>query len=286
MEQTKADKVKALLKNNKRADISAVNLAQEKYVKSLERDIERTKIFLEQAREASKKLELELPRPQWAPETAKKAEVLALYDAYIRLPYLTTKNDLIGIATAAALTRKAVTEQTETSKALESENSALEDETRQLRAILSDYKSVLALLRERAEQHPTRMAELEDKLHQSQPVEAKLAQKLVQVQAASELAKKTEDRMHQHLKRIVTRLHALLDWENASSVDEATFKKNVLLSLAFINSLVTNLVAENDKWVAVTPPQEVLVQLMLRNNLIQMKERNGYEVRLREFGIE
>lgn len=289
--ESKADRVRKLLKNHK-TQLGLPNAAQETYVRKLRHDIERTNTFLKQAREAVQKLEeTSVVNELWTAETERAARILALYEAYVRLPYLTMKNDLIGIATAASLTRKAVTEQAEATKQLANENSVIDEETGQLKTILADYKAVLALLEDRIGQHPDRMAELQAKLRDSQPLEVELAQKLASIVSATELAKKMDDRMHQHVKRVVTKLHALLDWENTSMVDESTFKKNILQSLALVNSLVAKLVSSEpgaEKWVHVTPgsADEKLVQVMLRSNLIHVREHEGYEVRLRDFGFE
>lgn len=289
---TKKQRLKKLLGNSHSApEYPTWNAAQETYLKRLEGDIERTKKFLEQAKTANNKLSQEVSDENWDTESLEYVELLSLLEVHQLLPYMPMKNDLIGIATAASLTKRAVLEQTQASDLIEAETRAAQSDIQDLERILQDYTEFDKLLEEKIRQHPAQMESLERQLHQSRNLEEELEHKLEQGKIAVEKVKKVEERLYQHVKRVVTKLHALLDWENASMMDEDMFKESIRRSLSLINQMVKLLVANGpglDKWIKVTTgaPEEKLVQVMLRNNLIYVRERGGMEVRLREFGYD
>lgn len=290
--ESKKQKIKQLLQKSKSAsDFPTWNAAQETYVKRLEGDIERTKKFLEQAKAANNKLSQEVTDDNWDDETRECVELLSLLEVHKLLPYMPMKNDLIGIATAASLTKTAVMEQSQASDLMENEISIIQNETQDIERILEDYKEFDRLLQEKIRRHPAQMESLEMQLHQSRSLEEELEHRLAEGQTAVAKVKKVEERLYQHVKRVVAKLHALLDWENASMMDEDMFKESIKRSLTLINQMVKLLVTHGpslDKWIKVTAgaPEEKIVQMMMRNNLIYARERNGMEVRLREFGYD
>lgn len=290
--ETKKEKVKRLLgKTQTASEYPTWNAAQETYLKRLEGDLERTKKFLEQAKAANNKLAQEVSEDHWDEDTRKDVELLSLLEVHQLLPYMPMKNDLIGIATAASLTKRAVIEQTQASDLIENEVKRVQTETKDLERILADYKEFDKLLQEKIRSHPAQMESLEMQLHQSRSLEEELEHELRQGQIAVEKIKKVEERLYQHVRRVVTKLHAFLDWENASMMDEAMFKESIRRSLSLITQMVKLLVANGptlDKWVKITAgaPEEKIVQVMMRNNLIYVRQREGMEVRLREFGYD
>lgn len=292
--ETKADKVRQLLQNQPktRAGTPTANLAQDMYQRKLSADIDRTKKFLEQANSAISRLETELQQPNtaWDDETATLAHTLALHEVSRRVPYTAMKNDLIGIATALSLTLKAVKEQAAVSDHYAAESREVADATQELKRLLADYKEADQLIQNRIKQHPERVAQLRAKIRESQTLEMELKLQALALLAAAQAAKVVEDKMHQHLKRIITKLYALLDWENASKMDEATFKRSISQSFSFVNLLVLQLSnhSSGEQWVRVEPgsAEEKLVQLMIRNNLVIFRDAGGiFEVRLREYGL-
>lgn len=285
--QSRKERVRTLLGNHSPADTATRSVAQETYVRKLRSDIQRTEIFLLQAQKANSKLSETIKSTEnsapskWDDRTRQNARIVALFEAYRTLPYTAMKNDLIGIATAASLTEKAVVEQRNASEHISSENSTREVQIAQEKQIQNDYIEIDALLRQQINSHPEKMEQLQAKLRDSQPVEIELQRQLQSVQIAAKAAKKVEDRMFHHMRRVVTKLHALQDWENASVMDEATFASSVGQSVSFLAALVSNLLVP-DKWVAVGG-EEMLVLVMMRNNLLKVR---GHEVRLREYGFD
>lgn len=287
--QTRADRVREFLRNREPiVDQSSRTAAQETYVKKLHGDIERTRAFLEQAKLATTKLrdELAVPNPDWDPTTQQQAHIVALFESYRKLPYMAMKNDLIGIATAASLTKRAVSDQRHTSGVLAAENEVLEREMAKNAQVLADYEEIDELIKQRVQLHPERMAKIRAKLHESQPLEAEMDRKLQSVQNATAAYKSVEDQLYQHVKRVVTKIHAAQDWENANIMDEQTFKSSVVLSISLIVTLVSNLLLPTEKWVTFTPggPEEKVLLVMVRNQLVVV--RDNLEVKLRDFGFE
>lgn len=281
------DKIRDLLRNlGPPVDQSSRTAAQETYIRRLRGDIERTKTFLRQAKEANVQLQDETAaNSTWDHSTCQQAHLISLYEAYKKLPYMAMKNDLIGIATAASLTKKAVHEQRQTSKQIEDDNIEIERANVQQTQLLADYKEIDELLKQRIQAHPERMDKLRAKLRQSQPLDMELELKLESVQNATASMKAVEERMYQHVRRVVTKLYALQDWENASVMDEQTFKTSIMLALSLIVTLVTSLLSSQEKWVAVPTggPEEKLLLVMIRNNLVVVR---GNEVRLRDYGFD
>lgn len=289
--ETRKDRAQKLLSNRKPVtESTAWSLAQETYLKRLEGDIERTKKFLEQAQAANTKLERELSNEPLDEESEDLVNLLGLFEVYKLLPYMPMKNDLIGIATAVSLTKNAVLEQSKAISMIRDENEATKTEIQRLENILADYAEFDELLQARVQQHPARMEELEQQLHGSRSLETELEHQIEFGQKSVDQLKKVEDKMYQHVKRVVTKLHALLDWENASMMDEDMFKESLRRSIALINRMIKSLVSQGTKqtkWVQVPAgPEEKLVQVMLRNNLIHVRNGNGLEIRLREFGFD
>lgn len=286
MDQTRKDKLRLILQSiDLPADHSSQSAAQDTYIKRLREDMERTRTFLRQATEANGLLENEVSGENWDESSKRQAHLVALYEAYKKLPYMAMKNDLIGIATAASLTKKAVAEQRQASAEIANENAEIEEATVLQSQLLADYTEINDLLNQRILAHPDSMNKLRKKLDESQPLEVELASKLESVQNATASMKSVEDRMYQHVKRVVTKLYALQDWENASVMDEKTFKTSIRLALSLIVRLVTNLLSPQEKWIAapVGGPEEKLLLVMMRNNLVVVR---GNEVRLRDYGFE
>lgn len=287
--QNRGDRVKKLLQEHVKKDVAISNPIQEAYEKKLNKDIDRTQKFLRQAEQALEKLDEPTNEHElWTEETRQKAHTLALYEVYQKLPYTVMKNDLLGTATAAHLTGEAVVQQTAATEEFGDINAELERELEGLRATLADYKSMLALLEKRIAGHPSRVKAMEQKLHNAQHVDDELSEKTEQVREATARIKKVEDKLQQHMARVVTKLHAMLDWENTGMVDEDTFKRRIKQSMQLLQQLVLRLVQDSEKWVPITAgsPEEQLVQLMHRNNLIEIDNSGELAIRLRNYGAE
>lgn len=287
--QSTADRVRGFLRSRDTVvDQSSRTAAQETYNKKLHADIERTRKFLEQAKQANAALkeELEASGAGWDEKTKQQAHILALYESYRKLPYTAMKNDLIGIATAALLTKKAVREQRQTLDQLETDNQNLQKEVVRNQQLLADFEEIDELIRQRIEEHPERMEKLRVKLQELRPMEAEMDDKLASVHNATAIYKSVEDRLYQHVKRVVTKIHAAQDWENANIMDEETFKSSVTLSISLIVTLVTNLLFHPEKYVTITSggPEEKVLLVMVRNQLVVV--RNNQEVKLRDYGFD
>lgn len=286
----RGERVKKLLQQHVKKDVAISNPVQEAYEKKLSKDIDRTLKFLHQAKQALEKLEGEPVNEHelWTDETRRKAHTLALYEMYQKLPYTVMKNDLLGTATAAYITGKAVVQQTEATEELKKGNVELQQELNVLKTTLADYKTMLMLLEKRIAGHPGRVKAMEQKLHNAQHVDDELSEKTEHVREATASIKKVEDKLQQHMARVVTKLHAMLDWENTGMVDEDTFKMKIKHSMQLLQQLVLRLVQDPEKWVPVSSgsPEEQVVQLMHRNNLIEINSTGEFSIRLRNYGAE
>ncbi|GBL49103.1 hypothetical protein ACI3LY_004420 [Candidozyma auris] len=287
---TRAERVKALLSEHVKEHVALSNPVQEAYEKKLSKDIDRTSNFLKQAEHALEKLNSEdtAEHDSWTDETRRKANSLALFEMYKKLPYTVMKNDSLGTATAAHLTGEAVVQQEEATKSLKSKSDALKQELDFLKTTLADYKTMSALLEKRIASHPRRVEVMEQKLHNAQHVDDELLEKTEQVKEATRRIKSVEEKLQQHMVRVITKLHAMLDWENTGMVDEETFKRKIKQSIQLIQQLVHKLVSDTEGWVSVTPgsSEEQLVQLMHRNNIIEIRNTGDFAIRLRSYGSE
>lgn len=272
---------------------------QEVYERRLSSDMERTGRFLEQAKTAIAKLEQELAASDldssnssgWDPETREKARLLALHEVYRQLPYLAMKNDLIGIATALTLTQTAVSEQRKASDELSKRN--LEDvgELQHLKAIRDQYKQIEQGLAERIAKHPQRMAEMQSQLDGFTNFGDRVEEQLKKLRVAAQAASAVEDRFYEHTQLVLLKLYALIDWENASMMDEKTFLASLAQLTSFIETLVRKLRlgrASGDYWhtVARGTPEERLSELMVRGGLLLVRDGEPLQVKLREYGEE
>lgn len=287
---SREDRIKNLLQDYVKKDVAISNPVQEAYEKKLAKDIDRTLKFLYQAKQALENIDTQTPKQHdlWTEETSQKAHVLALYEVYQKLPYTVMKNDLLGTATAAYLTGEAVQQQTEASEALEKEKETLRQDLSNYNTTLSDYKTMLVLLEKRISSHPSRVEAIEQKLHNARHVEDELEEKTEQVKNATTHIRKVEEKLQQHMVRIVTKLHAMIDWENTGMVDEETFRARIKQSMQLIQLLVLRLIQDPENWVPVVPgsPEEQMVQLMHRNNLIEINSSGEFSIRLRNYGGE
>lgn len=287
--QNRGDRIRRLLQEHVKKDVPIANPIQEAYEKRLTKDIERTLRFLHQAEQALEKLdEPSSVHELWTDETRQKAHVLALYEKYQKLPYSVMKNDLLGTATAAHLTGEAVVQQAAATEELQKGNRELQEELDMLQVTLADYKTMLALLEKRIAGHPSRVKAMEQKLHNAQHVDNELTEKTEQVRLAIARVKKVEEKLQQHMARVVTKLHAMLDWENTGMVDEDTFKTRIKQSMQLLQQLVLRLVQDPERWVPVSAgsPEEQLVQLMHRNSLLEIDNSGELAIRLRNYGGE
>lgn len=275
------------------SDALPQSATQKTYVKKLRSDIERTKRFVEQAEKAILQLKEDQSKSDEAQEVSniaskqhnidtKKAHLLALYEVYKQLPYMASKNDLIGIATATTLTNKAVQEQARTSKAFKSENKSIEEEILVLETILFEYKEVKDHLETRIDNHPTKLANQRKAIQELKELDERLKSKIEQVNLASSSARKIEDALYGHVQRIVVKLHAMMDWENTNIADEETFRQNISRSATLIKSLVTSKASKTEPWVKVTSgtPEEHLAKLMVHHKILKLQTFDGDKVSL------
>ncbi|GEQ69257.1 hypothetical protein JCM33374_g2928 [Metschnikowia sp. JCM 33374] len=283
------------------------NVSQEVYRGKLAADIARTKQFLQQAKAAIQTLQDKhgpcpevrsdplvykagvsgKPDENTGSEHDRKLHLVALYEAYKQMPYQAMKNDSIGIATALTLTSEAVDQQTMASEQLSRVNTRKTEEIAKLHGILSDYQLANALIKQRAQQYPQKMAAMQRKIDNCTTYDAELDTKLVQMHQLSDSAKSHEERLHQHLQRVMMKVYATMDWESAHLMDEQTFRKSLSSSVSFLKNLVLRLGdASKEKWVPVIPgtAEHRLVEVMIRNDVLIVRENNGMEVRLRDYG--
>lgn len=299
---TRGDQIAQLLRakrqdENEEEKQEALRL-QQLFDDRVHRDLLRTKEFLRQSRAAIDRLEKdprdprdprdpenprepsELPEQPPNPEKERKARAVALYETGRTLAFVPKKNDLIGPATAVHVTLAMARQQRLAVAEMQKENLQMEASVDELRRSLADYRAVLALLDGRIERHPGQMEQLREKMAAAEQPETDLAGGVAK---AADTARKLEDHVNHHVSRVVTKIHAMMDWESSQLQDEASFHRSISMSLELLAVLVSNLVAGNGLWTRISQ-ESTLVQVMHRSNLIRVKDDNGIWIQLREFG--
>lgn len=220
----------------------------------------------------------------WTEETHRKAHLLALYEVYRQLPYLSIKNDLIGIASATTLIVKAVQEHTSTTDKMKEDNGNLEKDLKLLSTLLLDYNTIGRLLETELDKKSQEVAQ-QELILDSEPLEKKVSSLFNSVFQQCEAAKRAEELLYAHLQRLVVKLHAMIDWENTSVADEETFRNNIVRSTTFLKTLVTSLVSSVDLWVPVDrgTPEDRLAKLMIHHDILRLRPGRAYEVALRNY---
>lgn len=281
------------------------NNSQETHSRRLQADLARTKTFIRQADDAIEQLSKSLGPladkdpdtspsilpPGWSSETWKLADLVALHEVYRQLPYTPMKNDLIEIASAVKLTLDTVREQRETSELLAAHNETSSAEVKDMHAIYSDLQEMESALAARVSHYPQKLATLERKIQDSGSFSQEVERKIDSVAQVLHSAKMAEERMYGHLQRVVMKLHALVDWENANMMDETTFRNSIASSVALISSMVQKLMENGGdseaNWVPVLGDvTEVrLIEVMIRNNVFVARGGNDHlEIKLLDLG--
>lgn len=292
---TGVENVSQLLRNHHVAVDLSKSKTQSLYLHKLQSDLERTEQFLGQAERAI----LELKKEQKAAEEenesttwsmsdesrTRKVHLLALHEVYKQLPYLASKNDLIGIATAATITTNAVKEQSKASKCLGTQNAQELRDVESLEEILMDYQELNKILRQRIQCHPQKMAQLEESISDLGSLTRKTHTKIELSRQVNNAVKNVEDTLYSHVQRLVVKLHAMMDWESTSVADEQTFRNNIIRSSTFVKTLVERLVESDDPWVQVVEgsPEDHLAKLLVQHDIVRLAEGQKDKVSLRNY---
>lgn len=247
------------------------------------KDLKRTQEFLKQSEEAISKLEsgeAQHPYPPMGKTEGEmtrndKMQLLAMAETAKTLAFMPQKNDVIGISTGTFLTGKLVQEQKDLSNELIDNVDQMKESVAVLRQNLEEYKAISRQLDARIERHPQAMEEMRIKVAEIRESPKENGENLGD---AVEACKGAEERINHHLKRVVLKIHAMLDWEGSGMADERTFQESVTSSLQFLAILVNKMVT-GEEWVHVT--DGMLVQLMHRFGLLEVREGDGWWVRLR-----
>lgn len=302
MAETKSEAIKRLLAKRETTPIPAKsrlsNTIQLNYLNQLENNISTTKTFLAQADNAIKKLEEHIAKTRAENEAQKpaldsKRRVLALYDTYKRLAYTNDKNDSIGIASASKITNDLVKEHKDASEWLGASRDAHVEAASSTDALISDYREIVLLAEEKLASNPQKLEELVKKrtVLNTNPLTLDESIRAIDEQLAE--AARVQKSLASHLKRVVMKFTAFLDWKNESNLDENDVKENVVAIYKLIDKLVERLVRHisrgDDPWTEHTPgPDEYIVKIMLRNELVVSRADSTGEVmflKLREFGV-
>lgn len=299
MSMTRVDRITLLLSNQNGTKELNKSTVQSIYLQKLQSDLDRTRKFLQQAEQSISELKVEQEdrkerkQNNEANDASKeqietklsKIRLLALYEMYKQLPYLALKNDLIGIATAATLTAKAVNEQSRASKHLEAQNEQLLRDVQSLEGIVSDYQSVNKLLLERIQNHPQKIADLKESIKFLESLVRMAPTKIELSCQVNNGIKIVEDTLYAHVQRLVVKLHAMMDWETTSIADEQTFRNNIIRSSTFIKTLVVRLVESDDPLVLVVQgsPEDHLAKLLVQHDIVQVSQGQLYQVSLRNY---
>lgn len=302
MAETKGDAIRRLLAKN---DVISTppksrlsNTIQWNYLNQLENNITATRTFIEQANEAIRKLEesvkvnSETERPR-KPTLEAKRRVLALHDAYRRLAYTNDKNDSIGIASASKITKDLLREQKEANSWLVASKDEYKESSASLEALISDYREILLLAEEKLASNPRKIEVTTKKMAQIAQEELTLDGSIRVIDEQLAEAALVQKSLASHLKRVIMKFTAFLDFKNESALDERALKDTVIAIYKLIDKLVEKLVRTvsrgDDPWTEHRPgPDEYIVKVMLRNELVVSRNDSTSEVmflKLREFGV-
>lgn len=268
---------------------------QQTYIRKLQNDINLTSSFIEQADASIEDLVLKSQTGQNNNISLKK-EIIALSDTYGKLPYLSEKGDVIGIATASTVINTLVQQQTEANNYLTKKIEKDTNELNLLNGLHIDYERILQLVDEKIVSVQKQLNEIRQKTASLSPV---LNTNLLQINSLdSKLSEayEMEDSLLNYLKRIAIKYLAFGDWEIQQVMTEEVFEENVSLCMQLIDNLVTSSIQSiekdtKDDWVIINPNliEGKLINHFLKNNLIISREdttKDQYIIMLRSFGSE
>lgn len=269
---------------------------QTTYIRRLQNDINLTTTFINQANASIEMLVSKTETtPSEDPITLKK-NIIALCDTYGRLPFLSDKSDVIGIASASSVIDGIVQQQTEASLYLNKLNETNSQEIKSKQSLLEDYNRLLKLIDQKLVTGQGRLKEMDQK---SDNIELDPISKPQSIRALNNKlkeARQLQDSLLTYLKRIVIKYLAVSDWEVQHVMTEEKLQENVNACIELIDKLMTSSIysIKNDSetaWVEVDPSEieSKLINHLLMNDVIISRDDSTKEklfLMLRNFGSE
>ncbi|CUM48377.1 unnamed protein product [Debaryomyces tyrocola] len=299
---TRLDIVKEILSGNgislqeEKGNLEDSAKIQTTYIRRLENDIHLASSFINQANVSIEKLILKTRNSSHEDLISLKKDIIALSDTYGRLPYLSDKSDVIGIASASSIIDSLIQQQTEASIHLNKKNEIDSNEITAKQALVEEYKRLLQLIDRK---HLTEQGKLEEIDQKISVMELNPISKALQVGALNfklDEARQSENLLSTYLKRIIIKYLALSDWESQQVITEEKLQENVNVCIELIDKLVTSSINSIGKeietaWVEVNPNkiENKLINHLLMNNIITSRGDSTKEklfLMLRNFGSE
>lgn len=278
---SKLERVQQLyLKNGDINTQTTINTSKDaRYLEKLNREIEATKSFIKQADLAIESLRT---KESSDPLLEKKKRIIAHYDAYSKLPFVSDKDEVIDVATSSYLVQQRVDNQKEIIEYIQLSSTKLQVE--RLENDTSIFKSVLSDIMESISKTETRLHLLESKIDEVQSEDYKILDKSGEI--VNEKYKEMEEMeslVSSHLKRSITKFFALQNWEDETVLDQSTLRHALKHTLKTIIQLLT---APKNQWVRIVPNQysEKLLRELILNDLLIRDDSNQEYFQLRHFG--
>lgn len=296
MDGTRLDIVKEILSGNgislkeEKGNIEDSAKIQTTYVRRLENDIHLVSSFINQANVSIEKLILKTKNTSHEDLISLKKDIIALSDTYGRLPYLSDKSDVIGIASASSIIDSLIQQQTEASIHLNKKNEIDSYEITSKQALVEEYKRLLQLIDQK---HITEQEKLEEIDQKTSVMELDPISKGLQIGALNiklDEARQSENLLSTYLKRIIIKYLALSDWESQQVITEEKLQENVNMCIELIDKLVVSSI-NSTAWVEIDPNEieSKFINHLLMNNTIISRDDSTKEklfLLLRTFGSE
>lgn len=296
MDGTRLDIVKEILSGNgislkeEKGNIEDSAKIQTTYIRRLENDIHLVSSFINQADVSIEKLILKTKNASHEDLISLKKDIIALSDTYGRLPYLSDKSDVIGIASASSIIDSLIQQQTEANIHLNKKNEIDSYEITSKQALVEEYKRLLQLIDQK---HVTEHEKLEEIDQKTSVMELDPISKALQIGALNiklDEARQSENLLSTYLRRIIVKYLALSDWESQQVITEEKLQENVNMCIELIDKLVVSSI-NSTAWVEINPNkiESKFINHLLMNNTIISRDDSTKEklfLLLRDFGSE
>lgn len=296
MDGTRLDIVKEILSGNgislkeEKGNIEDSAKIQTTYIRRLENDIHLVSSFINQANVSIEKLILKTKNASHEDLISLKKDIIALSDTYGRLPYLSDKSDVIGIASASSIIDSLIQQQTEANIHLNKKNEIDSYEIKSKQGLVEEYKRLLQLIDQK---HVTEQEKLEEIDLKTSVMELDPISKALQIGALNiklDEARQSENLLSTYLRRIIVKYLALSDWESQQVITEEKLQENVNMCIELIDKLVVSSI-NSTAWVEIDPNkiESKFINHLLMNNTIISRDDSTKEklfLLLRDFGSE
>ena len=284
MDGTRLDIVKEILSGNgislkeEKGNIEDSAKIQTTYIRRLENDIHLVSSFINQANVSIEKLILKTKNASHEDLISLKKDIIALSDTYGRLPYLSDKSDVIGIASASSIIDSLIQQQTEANIHLNKKNEIDSYEIKSKQGLVEEYKRLLQLIDQK---HVTEQEKLEEIDQKTSVMELDPISKALQIGALNiklDEARQSENLLSTYLRRIIVKYLALSDWESQQVITEEKLQENVNMCIELIDKLVVSSI-NSTAWVEIDPNkiESKFINHLLMNNTIISRDDSTKE---------